>query len=136
MSKKPFDRLAADAIAAEKAGMSYGKWKVLHPHTPDPTVKTPKVLVHIKGEPITRKCLCCGNEFIVAGPGACRKYCDDKCRDRAAMRRYREAHPLQVRNCLFCGKEMDAKGNKSFCSNACKMNAYRLRKFDRGGETA
>lgn len=39
MSRKPFDRLAADAIAAEKAGMSYGKWKVLHPHTPDPEEK-------------------------------------------------------------------------------------------------
>lgn len=39
MSKKPFDRLTADAIAAEKAGMSYGKWKALYPHTPEPEEK-------------------------------------------------------------------------------------------------
>lgn len=135
MSKKPFDRLAADAIAAEKAGMSYGKWKAFHPHTPEPEPEKKVVPVHIKGEPIVKKCLCCGAEFVVVGHNACRKYCDDTCRDRAAMRRYREAHPLQVRNCLFCGKAMDAKGNRSFCSNACKMNAYRLRKID-GGKAA
>ena len=40
MSRKPFDRLAADAVSAEKAGMSYGRWKVLHPHTPEPEEKT------------------------------------------------------------------------------------------------
>ena len=136
MSKKPFDRLAADAIAAEKAGMSYGKWKTLHPHTPDPEPEKKAVPIHIKGQPVVKKCLSCGTEFVVAAHNAGRKYCGDTCRDREAMRRYREAHPLQVRNCLFCGKEMDAKGNKSFCSNACKMNSYRLRKFDGSGETA
>ena len=26
------DRLTMDSIAAQKAGMSYGKWKALHPH--------------------------------------------------------------------------------------------------------
>lgn len=135
MSRKPFDRLAADAIAAEKAGMSYGKWKTLHPHTPDPAPEK-TVPVHIKGQAVTKKCLSCGSEFVVPAHNAGRKYCGDTCRDREAKRRYRATHPLQVRKCLFCGKEIDAKGGKQFCDARCKMSAYRLRKFGGNGETA
>lgn len=32
---KKLDRLTRDAIAAQEAGMSYGQYKALHPHTPD-----------------------------------------------------------------------------------------------------
>ena len=28
-----WDNLTRDAIAAERAGMSYGKWKAMHPYT-------------------------------------------------------------------------------------------------------
>lgn len=28
-----WDNLTRDAIAAERAGMSYGKWKAMHPNT-------------------------------------------------------------------------------------------------------
>ena len=37
------DNLSKDALAAAQAGMTYGKWKVLHPHTkPDSNAVTTK----------------------------------------------------------------------------------------------
>ena len=33
MQKPGLDDLTRDAIAAERAGMSYGQWKARHPHT-------------------------------------------------------------------------------------------------------
>jgi len=32
-SRKPKDNLALDAMDARAAGMTYGKWKAMHPHT-------------------------------------------------------------------------------------------------------
>lgn len=42
--KKPMDNLTRDAIAAQKAGMSYGKYKALHPNTRDDDEKEEIVL--------------------------------------------------------------------------------------------
>ena len=135
MSKKPFDRLTADSIAAEKAGMSYGKWKALHPHTPEPEEKK-TAPVRVARELATKKCISCGREFLAVGHSACRRYCSDECQRREAMRRYYAKHPKKTTNCLFCGKEIPSDHGRQFCGPACKEAAYRQRKFDGSGETA
>ena len=63
------DRLSADSTAALAAGMSYGKWKALHPHT---EYVAPKIKRNVKQIP----CAFCGKLFD-AGRG--KKYCDYDC---------------------------------------------------------
>ena len=73
---KELDQLTMDSIAAQKAGMSYGKWKALHPHTHIPKAKP------------ERPCKNCGEEI----PSKFHKnvgFCCDLCRREAAKARDR-----------------------------------------------
>lgn len=69
------NRLSADIAAARAAGMSYGKYKVLHPCV---EIEEPKP------EPVPGKeakkipCAFCGELFA---PWHGRKYCSDACRE-------------------------------------------------------
>ena len=77
------DNLARDAVAATKAGMSYGQWKAQHPHTdPDkiPVVRHPKRVPN--GSLAT--CPVCGREFKVTKDRA--KFCSVECRNRRKPR--------------------------------------------------
>ena len=67
--KRP-DRLTMDSIAAQKAGMSYGRWKAQHPHTEAPEPEPPK-----KGP--QKLCKICGREIPNSYPG--RLYCGMTC---------------------------------------------------------
>ena len=63
------DQLTMDSIAAQKAGMSYGKWKALH-YVPDVVVpKQPKELVHPGCEVKQKKyCAICGKSCHLVNP--------------------------------------------------------------------
>ena len=63
------DRLTMDVIEAHKAGMSYGNWKALHPHT-DYEGAAPEP--ENEDEP---KCVVCGGVL----PKTKRMYCCDEC---------------------------------------------------------
>lgn len=79
------DNLTKDVLAAERAGMSYGKWRASHPHTrPDPNRHTPRQPVG----PRTGLCKICGSTFEYSGPT--RVTCSEKCRG--------ELHRLNNRN--------------------------------------
>ena len=70
------DNLTRDVLAAERAGMSYGRWKAFHPHTdPDkkPLVRFPKR----KLESSSAICPVCGRQFEVTKDRA--KYCSAEC---------------------------------------------------------
>ena len=61
--------ISRDAKAARAAGMSYGKWKILHPKTAEKKVeKKPKY---------HRVCPECGTEFYT--DRADKVYCDPEC---------------------------------------------------------
>ena len=63
-TKKPgkkLDRLTRDAIAAQQAGMSYGQWKAMHPHTPD---EDDEGGVAIEPDSVVAICEFCGDRFI------------------------------------------------------------------------
>lgn len=73
------DQLTLDCIAAQKAGMTYGKWKALQPRVevvmPEQE-ELPEEEPDVKKEPPKRLCKACGK--VVTGHG-CRRYCDDAC---------------------------------------------------------
>ena len=78
------DNLAKDAMLARKAGMTYGRWKALHPNTKDEVVK-----------PSEKECVCqhCGKTFILKTTHK-RKYCEFYCQNAAAQLRLRERKEL------------------------------------------
>ena len=79
------DRLTMDSIAAEKAGMSYGKWKALHPHTE----------VEIPEEPITKPCRNCGKQIPRSYKG--KLYCGVDCAHQARLARGREFYARNLK---------------------------------------
>lgn len=76
------DRLTMDVIEAHKVGMSYGMWKVMHPHTNyDEEIPEPEYMPDIR-------CPVCG--MLVPKPRF--KFCSDECsniyRKERAYERY------------------------------------------------
>ena len=72
------DNLARDSARALQAGMSYGKWKALHPHTKHEAMQTAEE---------ERLCQRCGKP-LPKGSRECRKYCSDRCKMAADSARY------------------------------------------------
>ena len=71
--RKKLDRLPRDSMAAEAAGMSYGNYKALHPHTPEEDKPAPP-----KENKPPRICRNCGKE-IPADAQKKKIYCDANC---------------------------------------------------------
>ena len=81
------DNLTKDVLAAEKAGMTYGKWKAMHPHTkPDPNRHGPRAF----------ECTCkiCGKTFEWIGRR--KAACSDACYGELHRRNNRESHARVV----------------------------------------
>lgn len=77
------DNLTKDVLAAEKAGMTYGKWKAMHPNTkPDPNRHNPKILIC--------KCKICGKTFEWAGRR--KATCSDACHGELHRQHNRESY--------------------------------------------
>ena len=82
------DRLTRDSIAAQRAGMTYGKWKMLHPHTEEE--------VEIPGAD-AKLCKICGKPFYIRTMGAggknrlyCSRECAHEARNEKQRSRYRK----------------------------------------------
>lgn len=95
--KKEMDNLAKDAAAALAAGMSYGKWKALHPQTVEEKAESDEVPDGWK------VCKHCGKYFKPRKPG--QRYCDIQCqreteriRDREYKRKQAEKKRAEERN--------------------------------------
>ncbi len=73
-------------------------------------------------------CEYCGDSFKSRSPLA--KYCSDRCRNDAYLKRRKIRKELQKQKiCGICKKPYIAKKKDSiFCSDACKQKAYRNRK--------
>lgn len=86
MAKKTeMDQLTKDSISAQKAGMSYGKWKALHPHTDE----VPKPAE--EDSEWTRICPVCGKRFTLDGWKR-KKYCGIECSYEVDRARCRDAY--------------------------------------------
>ena len=113
--QKILDRLTRDAIAAEKAGMSYGKYKALHPHTPEEYVDPQK---EAQEKVITKACPICGRTFICSKQGTHKKYCSDICYRAADNdRKLGRLAPLQ---CVWCGGDIPRGSHRTrYCCDDC-----------------
>lgn len=87
---KPKDNLALDVLDAEAAGMSYGKYKALHPSTKDTNEARLEMFKKHMAPAKTKEKICtvCGKAFI-ARFSAC-KYCSEACKEKNDNERYRK----------------------------------------------
>lgn len=76
------DNLSATALAASRAGMSYGQYVALH--------GVRKVIEPIVVDEPKKFCKACGEGFYNKRPDAV--YCSDRCRTREATRRATERY--------------------------------------------
>ena len=86
--KKKMDNLAKDAAAALAAGMSYGRWKALHPKTD--AVESQDDEIPYGWKP----CKNCGKYFKPTKGG--QRYCDGQCKIEAQRTRDRELKRMQA----------------------------------------
>jgi predicted nucleic acid-binding Zn ribbon protein len=125
--REPLDRLTRDVLAAQEAGMSYGKWKALHPHTGEEENEPEELIV----DPSKRVLVCikCGKTFLASNRQANQKYCSDACKYQQQLDRMRELHPerFKPRKCQVCGKTLDENNKGVYCSSACRQKAWRER---------
>ena len=80
------DNLARDCAKALKAGMSYGQWKALHPHTKREAEQAQEK---------TKPCHWCGNPLPESSQPS-RKYCCEKCKEAADRARVRDRYRAKV----------------------------------------
>lgn len=130
------DQLTQDSIAAQKAGMSYGKYMALQYRQPD-------FETDVKPETPKRECPVCGKKISKYANGN-RRYCSDRCRyeggKKATLERYHQKkaeanadHERPERVCKVCGIEIPAHmhGSNRYCSPECKheraKEAYRAK---------
>lgn len=84
--KREPDNLAKDAARALAAGMSYGKWKPLNPHTMEE-----KIVVPAQN---TKPCEICGK--LMKKGGVRRKYCCEECSHKAKLMRDNECKRRRI----------------------------------------
>lgn len=127
--KKPLDRLTRDAIAADHAGQSYGKWKANHPQTGDVDDDSMEVAEGVK----VLICMQCGKEFLANNKQSNKRYCSEECRYEAAMERDKERNPDKYlpHPCPVCGKMVSAYRGRKYCSVACKEEGNRQSQKER-----
>lgn len=133
--RKKLDRLTRDCIAAEKAGMTYGKWKALHPHTPEEDDEQELVALEERQErrPVSaiagpgqrvRTCVQCGQPFAVSANQTNKLYCSDACRIKhgndARNARRKQNKPARPAVCPICGADfVTDHANRTYCSKEC-----------------
>jgi endogenous inhibitor of DNA gyrase (YacG/DUF329 family) len=136
--KKHLDRLTRDAIAAQEAGMSYGQYKALHPHTPEEDdeeeITGPLPVAACPGKRVVI-CKQCGKPFAVGAQQSNKLYCSDECRikhSKAAAPRKKRNEPGKTVACAVCGAEFKTTAhNRIYCSTECYAEGQRRRNMER-----
>lgn len=95
----PRDNLTLDAMDAERAGMTYGKYKAMHPNTKDANEAR---LDELNKRPRREKreynprnvyaLRCCVCDRVFESPNKQRKYCSDECKAKNDGARWRKRH--------------------------------------------
>lgn len=137
-NRKPLDRLTRDALAAEKAGMSYGKYKALHPHTPEEGDEIePEEEVDEKPKPIKLgpnqrlgTCAHCGQPFVLGFKQSNKLYCSSACRIKHGndVKNARRKKPGVPAVCPICGADfVTDHQHRIYCSSECFAESKRRR---------
>ena len=103
--KRQRDNIDDDAAAARAAGMSYGRYKALHPYTKDERANQRQATAAAPEKPTSKGytpvsyekvCIVCGEKYTAHH--ATRKYCSNRCKekhDRAVKKASRETAASQ-----------------------------------------
>lgn len=127
--RKKLDRLTRDAIAAQEAGMSYGQWKALHPHTPNEDDEEELVM---EPDSVVAVCEFCGDRFIKQKNNTTKKFCCITCQNRynhhKRMEKRRQEQIGRTAVCATCGATFTLDwGNRKYCSPECFAEGQRKR---------
>lgn len=123
---KEMDSITLTCIAAEKSGMSYGKYVAMFGCAHKGEEKKPIPSIHSK------VCPECGRTFSPETNKM--KYCSKECCDKAAGRRYlqrkREKFKSIDRICVICGKKIPETRsmNAKTCSDECGEKLHFMNK--------
>lgn len=88
----PRDNLTLDAMDAERAGMSYGKYKAMHPKTRDANEPRLAAKKREPKPPKTYALPCCYCGRIFESPNKSRRYCSDECKEKNDGAKWRKRH--------------------------------------------
>lgn len=135
--KKPLDKLTLCSIAAQKEGLSYGKYMSKYsydppclknlPEDPIPPVKKAAIPQYLQDEDYIaplgmRECRFCGETFQPKQRN--QFYCGRNCSYEAQKKRDREKNERgkTQRYCVICGKPLplSCHANRLTCSKECK----------------
>ena len=124
--RKKLDRLTRDAIAAEQAGMSYGKWKALQPHTSEEDDEE----LEIDPDSVTATCEGCGEQFVKFKWQTVKRFCCSTCQNKYnRQKREREkkrAKPGKPAVCPICGADFMADyQHRIYCTSECYAESQR-----------
>lgn len=136
MRNQTLDRLTLCAIAAEKEGLSYGKYMVKYDYSPpclgypqkEPSLSPPPPAALERAQVLA--CPECGKQFYALRK---RTYCSYDCQYRhnkkAMTQRYAQSHQREPRRCEVCGIEIPhpTSVKQVCCSAECAAERHRER---------
>ena len=127
--RKKLDRLTRDVLAAEAAGMSYGKWKVLHPHTPDEDEEEEQ---EMDPDSVVVNCEYCGERFVKSKNNQAKRFCSANCQKNYNTAKRREKARQEAIGrpavCRVCGADFMADyQHRVYCSSECYAEGQRKR---------
>lgn len=138
MKEKELDHLTRDVLAAEQAGMSYGKWKAKHPHTGEPD----DGFIPPDDGMEERVCAYCGGKFLASKARPAKIYCCEEHRLKNGAEKEKERkknrppkeYTGKPATCGVCGGSFVSFRGAKYCCKECyheaarRMNRERKRK--------
>ena len=124
---KKLDSIALTSIAAQEAGMSYGKYVAMFGVVTDKEEETDSLVA-------PKVCQECGKPFF--GRARNMKFCSEECRRRSDSRKfgriYRQRRSEKAKNrvCAVCGAQIPESRamNAKTCSEECAEELKRINK--------
>ena len=134
--EKPIDNLTACSIAAEKLGISYGKYMAMGYH-PEVKQETPEPEQDAEVPEKMKVCAFCGKPFPAASRASKAIYCSNDCRQNAGKQKYMERYYRnketaeksgEIRYCAVCGNPMPEgrRAGSKTCSPECSVEWHRI----------
>lgn len=133
--RKKLDPLTRAVLAAEKAGMSYGKYMATHPQIPeedDEQEEPGPAPIKLERNQRLGTCAQCGKPFALGFKQSNKLYCSTECRikhgnDVRNDRRKRNK-PGRPAVCVICGADFIADcHSRKYCSTECYREGTRRR---------
>lgn len=132
--KKHLDRLTRDAIAALEAGMTYGQYKALHPHTPDEDDE--KKELEVDPDSVVATCEYCGEQFVKPKWKTAKRFCCVTCQNRYNAHKQEKIRKQEQNGrtaiCVICGATFTVDhACRKYCSTECYAEGQRKRNQER-----